>query len=141
MNKGKDRMSAKEYRQTEQKKPSKYHNIKTEVDGILFDSKAESFRYKDLKLMEEAGLISDLKLQPVYELIPSFIRNGRKQRATTYRADFSYVEKGETIVEDVKGKATEVFCIKWKLFNYIYPLMTLRVNWVNHKKYKDSKEV
>ena len=41
------------------KKPrkSKYGNIKTRVDGILFDSKKEAKRYLELKLLEKAGRI------------------------------------------------------------------------------------
>ena len=48
----------------------KYRNKKVEVDGILFDSKKEANRYMELKLLEKAGEITDLKRQVRYELIP-----------------------------------------------------------------------
>ena len=41
----------------------KYHNKKTEIDGIVFDSRKEALRWHELKLMENAGLISDLRRQ------------------------------------------------------------------------------
>lgn len=47
-------------------KKNKYSNKITLVDGIKFDSKAEAKRYKELKLMEQAGLIKSLVLQPKF---------------------------------------------------------------------------
>lgn len=41
----------------------KYHNRKTIVDGITFDSKAEAERYKELKRLELIGVIKGLELQ------------------------------------------------------------------------------
>ena len=102
---------------------SKYRNIKTIVDGIKFDSKREAQRYGELKLLVKAGLITDLKLQPKFELIPK--HNGN--RALAYIADFSYAEDGKKIVEDVKGMETKEFKIKKKLFEYFYPDLELRI--------------
>lgn len=53
-------------------KYNKYGNIKTVIDGIKFDSKRESERYLELKLLEKAGEISDLKLQPRFILQHGF---------------------------------------------------------------------
>ena len=50
-------------------KASKYHNRKTLVDGIQFDSQKEANRYQELILMERAGLIRSIELQPRYESI------------------------------------------------------------------------
>ena len=50
---------------------NKYRNIKTEVDGIKFDSKREAQRYQELKLLEKGGVISNLELQPKFELLPA----------------------------------------------------------------------
>lgn len=98
----------------------KYNNTKTTVDGIRFDSKREATRYSQLKLLERAGLITDLVLQPRFELIPKYEINGRKIRKTEYVADFQYVENAEIIIEDVKGMKTEVYKIKKKLFEFKY---------------------
>lgn len=81
----------------------KYRNIKTEIDGKVFDSKKEANRYVYLRLMERSGAISELKTQVKYILIPKN-KNGRE---ISYIADFTYIENGELIVEDVKSKATK----------------------------------
>lgn len=100
---------------------SKYHNKKTVVDGIVFDSKKEANRYRELKLLEKAGEISDLRLQVKFELVPAIYEYGVcVQRAVTYIADFVYRENGETIVEDVKGMKTEVYKLKKKLMRWRY---------------------
>lgn len=100
---------------------SKYKNKKTIVDNIKFDSKAEANRYIELKLLEKAGKISDLELQPKFELQEKYINNkGEKVRAITYKSDFSYIENGKLVVEDVKGVETKEFKIKKKLFENKY---------------------
>lgn len=100
----------------------KYHSKKTIIDGIEFDSKKESMRYQELKLLERAGKIRDLKLQPEYELIPKFKKNNKTYRKTIYKADFSYfdIESNKYITEDVKGFKTDVYKLKKKLFEYRY---------------------
>lgn len=101
---------------------SKYHNKKTEIDGIVFDSIKEGNRYMELKLLSKAGAIKDLKLQPRYELVPRYKINGRAVRKCEYVADFEYydVHKGKVVVEDVKGMRNDVYKIKKKLFEYKY---------------------
>ena len=102
-------------------KPRKYGNKNVTVDGVAFDSIAEAERYKQLKLMEQAGAISDLRLHPRYELQKAFTDyEGNRQRAIVYVADFSYQEGGLRVVEDVKGKAVATYLIKKKLFLFKY---------------------
>ena len=110
----------------------KYHNKKTVADGIKFDSRLEAERYAQLKLMERAGAIRDLELQPEYELIPSFKKDGKTWRRTVYKADFRYIlaEGDRIIIEDVKGSTaviTDVFRLKQKLFEYRYPDLTIKI--------------
>lgn len=111
---------------------SKLHNVRTVVDGIAFDSKKEAARYQELRLLEKAGAIKNLRRQVEYTLIPAQRapdrigpKGGRKpgrvlERACTYRADFVYEENGQTVVEDVKGMRTEVYRIKRKLMLYTH---------------------
>lgn len=96
----------------------KYGNRKTVVDGIKFDSKVEAERYKELRLMEKAGEIRDLVLQPKFLLQDKFKHKGKTERAVKYIADFKYFDvlRGVYVVEDVKGVETEAFKIKRKLF-------------------------
>lgn len=106
----------------------KFANQKIEVDGITFDSRAEARRYKELRLLEQGGVISELELQPIYELQAAFRDvKGKHHRAITYRGDFAYVENGKDVCEDVKGVATEVFKIKMKLLLRAYPELDFRV--------------
>lgn len=105
----------------------KYHNKKTVIDGITFDSKGEANRYWELKLLERAGEISNLTLQPKFTLQESFKKGKKTHQAITYIADFQYQENGKTVVEDFKGMETEVFRIKKKLFEKRYPQYELRI--------------
>lgn len=106
---------------------SKYKNKKTQIDMYIFDSTKEAKRYRELKLLEMAGEISNLELQPRFLLQESFKKNGKTYRKIEYVADFKYIEKGKTIVEDVKGLQTDVFKIKHKLFEKKYPELELRI--------------
>ena len=93
----------------------------------VFDSIAESVRYKELKLLERAGEITNLELQPKFLLQDSFKKNGKTYRKIEYIADFMYLQNGKTIVEDVKGIQTDVFKIKHKLFEKLYPNLELKI--------------
>lgn len=107
---------------------SKYNNQKTVVDGIEFDSKKEAEYYCQLKLLKKAGEIKDIGLQPRFELQPAFEKNGVKYRPITYIADFVITNNdGTTEIVDVKGVETQVFKIKQKLFEYMYPDLSLKV--------------
>ena len=96
---------------------NKYHNKSTIVNGIRFSSKKEAKRYQDLKLLEENGDIKDLKLQSRFNF----------PMGVFYKGDFSYLENGKLIVEDVKGVKTAVFILKIKCFKYFYPDIELRI--------------
>ncbi len=96
---------------------NKYRNAKTIHDGITFDSKAEASRYIELKMLQKAGYISNLRTQAEFELIPKLINEyGKTERSVKYKADFVY-SNGTTgvVVEDVKGFKTKDYIIKRKL--------------------------
>ncbi len=105
----------------------KYKNKKTTIDGLIFASKLEAKRYTELKLLEKQGIITNLKLQPSYDIIPSFKKNNKTYRKSTYKADFSYYdnETNREVVEDTKGFKTPVYMLKKKLFEYQYPNLTI----------------
>jgi len=118
---------------------SKYKAVKTTIDGITFDSKREAKRYSELKVLEKAGHITHLELQPEYQITI----NGAK--ICKYKADFryftvraesnerSYNSKGEwqtptmtgdkegMVLEDVKGFKTPIYRLKKKLVEASYP--------------------
>lgn len=88
----------------------------TAPDGQKFDSMKEYYRWSELKLMQRAGIISKLERQVKFELIPK--QEG--ELACNYIADFTYYQKGEYIVEDVKGCKTDVYKIKKKLMLWVH---------------------
>lgn len=99
------------------------------VDNIVFASKREAWRYRELKVQLDAGLISDLKLQPKFEIHPAYVFPGclRRIKAIHYIGDFQYIRDGQTIIEDVKGVETRAFLDKAKMFRARYPDLTLEV--------------
>jgi hypothetical protein len=99
----------------------KYGNRKVSVDGYKFDSVREAQRYIDLSLMQRAGVISDLRRQVPFELVPKQKDSrGRVIREIRYIADFVYTENGKTVVEDAKGYKTKEYELKKKLMKYFH---------------------
>jgi hypothetical protein len=97
------------------------------IDGITFASKAEMYRYAELKMLERTGVISELALQPRFILQEKFVASdGRKEREIIYVADFQYEKNGKTIVEDCKGMRTDVYKMKRKMFLKLYPQYVFR---------------
>ena len=105
---------------------SKYHNKKTEIDGIKFDSLKEAGRYLELKRYMEMGVITNLqpcKNNPKkkrYLLIPAQKGRIRNEKSVSYVPDFVYEMDGDEVVEDVKGVKTDVYKLKRKLMMYIH---------------------
>ena len=107
----------------EKSEEPKYHNRRTLVDGISFDSKKEARRYVELRDMLRCKAISDLKLQQEFTLQEAYTTpEGVRVRAIRYKADFTYYRDDGAghdtlVVEDVKSRATKtrVYEIKRKL--------------------------
>lgn len=110
---------------------SKYRAQQTIVDGKKFPSKLEATRYKQLILMQSAGVISGLKLQVEFVINQAYIDalTGEKMRAVVYIADFVYFDHDtkRKIVEDTKGVETAVFKNKWRQCRELYPEYEWRI--------------
>lgn len=118
------------------KKGERYNHTIVEADGLKFDSKKEYQRYLFLKEAEDKGLITDLRTQVKFELIPAVteeyvehlktkdkIKTRTLQLAITWTADFVYYKGEEMVVEDVKPSKfllSDRFVIKEKLFFWKY---------------------
>ena len=101
---------------------SKFHSIKATIDGIEFDSLNESRYYIHVLEEVKAGNIKSFELQKAYEIVPSHIRRGKKIRKMEYLADFvCQMSDGTERVIDVKGVETDVFKMKKKMVEYLYP--------------------
>ena len=106
---------------------SKYGNRRVKADGYSFDSQAEHRRFIDLQTVEQGGLITALTVHPRYKVLDSYTYQGKRKQGIVYEGDFSYVEDGQLVVEDVKGRETEGFKLKRKLFEARYPEIDLRI--------------
>ena len=154
----------KKQNDTESKKMGKIKHKKTEIDGIVFDSKMESEYYLHLKQLQEQGIVKSFKLQPAFLLQEKFIvvdgqvilgshedfnKIKRKTKALTiqdikYIADFE-VEYADGHIEivDTKGQETADFKLKKKMFIYKYPHLHLSIliknksnEWIPYDKYQ-----
>lgn len=132
-------MNLTEYRALGKKK-NKHNAVRAIVDGEEFHSKKEANRWCTLRIAEMKGLISNLRRQVPYELVPAqyeevytgevYKRGPKKgqrkkkrvcvEQSVVYYADFVYDVNGETIVEDVKGQKLPDYIIKRKLMLYIH---------------------
>lgn len=95
---------------------NKYGAQKTVVDGLRFDSKKEAMRWQELKKLESIGAIQNLERQVSIPLHVAGVK------VCTYRADFMYEMDGVVVVEDAKGYQTEVFKLKWKIGQALFPI-------------------
>ena len=112
----------------------KAHPIETEYGH--FDSRSEYERYLLLLDMERNGLITDLKRQVTYELLPQQTKVVRKalktkvkevvkvvERPMQYTCDFTYYKDGEYVAEEFKGSKyciDDSIRIKKKLLYYVH---------------------
>ena len=107
---------------------NKYGAKKTQRDDIQFDSLMEADRYRDLNLLQRAGIISELETHPEFVLIEPFKKFGKRKRGHKYKADFMYRdESGQLIVEDVKGYIARDFPLRRTLFDSKFPDIVLKV--------------
>lgn len=99
------------------KKPSKYHNNKIEVDGIIWDSHREYNHWCELRLLEAAGVISGLRRQ-----VKFFLDEETATGRTKYlRVDFVYEQEGKLVLDDTKGYPDPNWTEKWKKLQRKYP--------------------
>lgn len=109
----------------------KYNNQPVERGQLHFDSKKEAARFDALRLMEQAGEISELRLQVEFTLQPAYTTTaGERVRAIRYLADFTYRDKsGALIVEDVKSRATRTrqYIMKKKLMQEKFGISIVEV--------------
>lgn len=95
--------------------PRKFRNKPTTLGGLTFASKAEAKRYGELSLMQRAGLITNIVVQPKFRI------DVNQYHICDYIADFCYHQNGVQIVEDVKSKPTKTpeYRLKKKLMKAV----------------------
>lgn len=117
---------------------NKYNAKKVEIDGIKFDSVAESRYYKYLLGLLNEGVVESFEMQKTYTLLDKFPhpKTGKTIRAIKYVPDFEVIyTDGRVEVVDVKGMQTDVFRMKCKLFMFRYqiPLVLVKYNRTTKK--------
>ena len=113
----------------------KYGNRRTVVDGVAFASAAEARRWQELRLLEQAGQISELQRQPRYPL------DVARERVGVYVGDFWYVRKDRPTIEDVKGVRTPLYRLKAKLVHALYGLTITEVEaWPERKRRQRQRQ-
>lgn len=106
---------------------NKYGARRTTVDGITFASAREARRFCELKILERVGKITDLVLQPRFQIVVN------EQKVCTYVADYSYREvlnqdvAGPIVIEDAKGVRTEVYKLKKRLMKAVHNIEVVEV--------------
>lgn len=94
---------AAETKPVKAEKKAKFGNIKTADAHSL----KESRRMNTLRVMQTAGVISNLAFQVRYQLVPKqLLADGSHERAMTYTCDAQYIENGKLVVEDTKSEVT-----------------------------------
>lgn len=94
-----------------------------------YDSRKEHRRANELKLMQRAGLISNLREQVKYVLIPAQrdTEGNLLEKDCSYYADFVYERGGVTVVEDTKGVRTKEYIIKRKLMLHVHGISIVEI--------------
>ena len=94
-------------------KPSKFHSVISEADGIKFRSKKERHRYMELKALQYAGEVKYFLTQVPFRL-PGNVK---------YLLDFLiFWNDGRVTYEDTKGMKTQLFILKKKQVEALYPI-------------------
>lgn len=91
--------------------------MKTEVDGITFDSRKESRRWLELLTLQRAGAITALRRQVRIPIVCNGVC------VCHYVADAVYLEAGRRVIEDTKSAFTRtlpVYRLKKKLLKAIH---------------------
>jgi hypothetical protein len=116
-----ERWTNEQYKEylTKSNNKNKYHNNKIIFNGFLFDSEAEAKQYAELLFLEKSGIISELKRQVKFNLIPKT----ETEREVNFIIDFTFIENGKKVAADKKSKITKKlkdYIIKRKLFKIKY---------------------
>jgi hypothetical protein len=109
---------------------SKYGAKPTTINNIRFDSLAEGRRYQELLILASVGAITDLQVHPRYVIWEGVDPQKGKLEKIKYEPDFTYIENGVNVAEDVKGGVatqTPIFKMKAKMFRAKYPDIELRL--------------
>jgi len=94
-------------------KPSKFHAVLTECDGMKFQSKKEAKYYRELQARIHMGEVLYFLRQVPFHLLGGVV----------YRVDFMEIHKdGSLHFVDVKGFRTQTYKMKRRMVEASYPV-------------------
>lgn len=96
--------------------------------GHKHASKREATRCDVLRILERAGEITHLEIEPQFwfEINGAVIKHGNGRRVG-YKPDFTYRERdGRAVAEDSKGMRTEAYVLRAAIFRALFPHIELR---------------
>jgi len=102
---------------------NKYHISKITTNGITYDSKAEAKRHQDLILLERAGKIEALH----YHALRFALGKSDKNRLISYTPDFTYIEDGILVANEIKGYRVRDWAVRAAMFKNQFPEWDLQV--------------
>ena len=112
---------------------NKYNAKKVEIDGIVFNSRAEGRFYEHLLELMHDGVVESFEMQKAYTLLDKFPhpKTGKTIRAIKYVPDFEVIyTDGRVEVVDIKGfMKNPVFLLKAKLFMFRYQIPLVIIAW------------
>lgn len=119
---------------TKKTRGGKYNAKKVVTEEMTFDSTQEYKRFLELKLLEKAGAIHDLRCQVRFPLEKDGFL------IETYVADFVYQEAGKEVVEDVKGFLTRDYKRKRKFMKQLLGIEIFETGNPQSKSKKAKKK-
>jgi hypothetical protein len=122
------RISVAEYLKTNprQEARSKYGNLKTEYNGVIFHSKKEAAYAQQLDFLKKVKGVNDRVVDYDMQVPFQVVLNGIK--ICKYLADFKvrYAD-GRTEIVDVKGVKTQTYRLKKRLVEAQYGIKIIEV--------------
>lgn len=105
---------------------SKYHNKKTEYEGVVYDSKKEAEFARTLDILRKAK--KDRERVVAWQRQVPFDVKIRGTKVCSYKADFlvTYADGRDEII-DVKGYRTALYRLKKKLVEAQYMVKIIEV--------------
>lgn len=104
-------------------KRTKYNIARLTVRGTRYDSKAEADRHLVLRDKEKSGEIEALH----YHGLRFRLGTSDKGRPVTFTPDFTYIDDGVLVAEEIKGPVARDFPVRSAMFKDKYPEWELRV--------------
>lgn len=105
------------------RRPLKYNNTISYIDGKCMRSKKEAKFYSECVVRKKAKDIKDFEFQVKFKLPPDILTEEKQIKSINYILDFIIINNdGSKEYVDVKGFITPVYRIKKMLMKFFYDI-------------------